>query len=154
LTLYTIVLALHSWLRWLVLALGVTAVAQSVRATRAQEALTPRGRKWAVAYVAALDTQLLLGFVLYLGVSPLAPTSGEAFRNAMKVPVLRFFAVEHLVLMIAAVALAHVASVRARKAPAEGHRRLAAGMGASLLALLAGIPWPLFAHGRPLFRLP
>jgi hypothetical protein len=73
----------------------------------------------------------------------------------MRSPGLRFFAVEHLVMMFAAVILAHVGRVLARKAKtpeAKRTRRLIC-YGLAMVVMLLGIPWPGMPAGRPLFRL-
>jgi hypothetical protein len=62
----------------------------------------------------------------------------------------RFFLAEHWVLMLAAVVLAHVGSVRVRKA-AEAllkQRQALIWYGLSIALMLLGIPW-----WRPLLRL-
>jgi hypothetical protein len=68
----------------------------------------------------------------------------------------RFFAVEHLFMMVIAWVLAHVAALGARAqrlAPAQ-FRRATLLVGIAVLTILVSIPWPWAAgHGRPLFRL-
>lgn len=139
---YSILLLLHSWLRWAVLAAGIVAV---TRGSKNQSA-----GKW---YTALLDTQMLLGLLLYFGFSPITGAALESFGAAMRVPQLRYFAVEHVFGMLVAIALAHVGSGRVKKAAPERRARTAAIFyGLSLLALLASIPWPGMPAGRPLFR--
>jgi hypothetical protein len=151
---YVVVLTLHSWSRWVVLVTGAVAVSVAARRLLRREPIDIRDRRWTVAFVASLDTQILLGLLLYLFLSPMAPRSGEAFRTAMKVSALRFFAVEHVTAMVLGAVMAHVASATARRMddPAKRHRRLAVGLGAALLLILIGIPWPGLPYGRPLFR--
>jgi hypothetical protein len=68
---------------------------------------------------------------------------------AMSMNDLRFFPLEHIPFMLAAVVLAHVGSSLARKAKdaAGQHRRAALGYGLSLLVIVLAIPW-----WRPLLR--
>ena len=52
-----------------------------------------------------LDMQMLLGLILYLVLSPFTAEALRDFGAAMKSPGLRFFAVEHLTLMLGAATL-------------------------------------------------
>lgn len=148
--LYTTLLFVHSWLRWVVLGAAAFALFRSIRGATQGSTYEPADRRAGLIFTSALDTQVLLGLILYF-VSPLTPGSGEAFRAAMKIREMRFFAVEHVTAMVLALVAAHVASVLARKAAtdAEKHKRTAIGIGVSLLLVLGGLPWVL----RPLFRL-
>ncbi|WP_437677367.1 hypothetical protein [Sorangium sp. So ce131] len=152
---YSTVLFVHSWLRWAVLLLGLATLVRSVRGWTRGGPWTATDRKISAAFVGSLDTQFLLGLILYVVLSPLTPKSLDALRAAMPIAALRFFAVEHAFLMIAAVAVAHVASARAKRAPnpTAQHRRMAIGVLITLLLMLAAIPWPSLPHGRPLFRI-
>ena len=67
-------------------------------------------------YSIGLDIQLLLGLLLYFVVSPLMASIRADFGAAMSDSNLRFFAVEHISLMMLAVVLGHVAVVMARRA--------------------------------------
>ncbi len=150
---YTIVLYSHTWLRWVVLAFGATGLAMawwSVAKGRSPRAEGTLRR----AFVATLDLQFLLGLALYVFLSPYTLAAREDLRAAMKNSLLRFFAVEHLVGMVLALALVHVAAVRSRRAadPALGRRRWAIGLTIAVLIVLASIPWPFLPYGRPLFR--
>ena len=106
------------------------------------------------AFLAALDTQILLGFLLYFGLSPLTPKSFADLGTFMHVPTLRFFAVEHGVGMLVAAAAAHVGWARGKRSPddATRQRRVLIGVGVAILAILASIPWPFLPYGRDLFR--
>ncbi|WP_437279299.1 hypothetical protein WME90_01715 [Sorangium sp. So ce375] len=153
---YSFVLTAHSWLRWVVLLLGLVALARSVRGWTQRGPWTATDRKVGTAFVGSLDLQFLLGLLLYTALSPLRPTSLAALKAAMPIAALRFFAVEHVFTMIVAVAVAHIAWARAKRAqdPTAQHRRTALGVLFTLLIVLAAIPWPFMAYGRPLLRLP
>jgi hypothetical protein len=140
---YTILLILHSWLRWAVVVAGLAAVIRGGSGNQA-------AGKW---YTMLLDTQMLVGLLLYFVFSPITTAALADFGAAMSVPQLRFFAVEHLFGMIVAIAFAHVGRSRVRKAPIERRARIAAIFyGLSVLVLLASIPWPGMPAGRSLFR--
>jgi len=150
---YSFVLALHSWVRWIALiaGIGATLLAFTERSANA------RGRTdaWGLAFVTSLDIQLLLGLLLYLVLSPNMQAIREHFGEAMQSRNLRFWAVEHLTTMLVAVVLAHVGRVLGRKASTpQAHRtRLLICYGVATIAVIVGIPWPGLPYGRPLIRL-
>src|SRR4029077_2993408 len=73
---------------------------------------------------------------------------------AMKDPVARFWAVEHITSMMLAVILAHVGRVLGRKAATPDSRRMKLFIcfGIATVLMLLAIPWPGMSAGRPLFR--
>jgi hypothetical protein len=150
---FDLVLLLHSWLRWPALIAGilVTAAAFSYRPTGAGKTAAER---WGGIFVGLLDLQFLLGLLLYFVLSPTTEAVRKDFGAAMRDPVARFWAVEHLTLMLVAVVVAHLGRVLARKARTPGSKRvrMLACFGIATLAIIAAIPWPGFRAGRPLFR--
>ena len=151
---YTLVLAIHSWLRWVALVAAVGAIATTA-ADRSTTIRTGRADMWGLGLMIALDIQMLLGLLLYLVLSPFTTEAMADFGAAMRNPALRFFAVEHVALMFAAVILAHLGRVLARKAttPDAKRSRLLICFVLATIAMLLAIPWPGMSSGRPLFRL-
>ena len=149
---YTTVLTVHSWIRWiaLVAAVGATLAAMRGKADGANS-LTDR---WALVAMMVLDLQLLLGLLLYFVVSPNMRAILDNFSGAMKDPAQRFYAVEHTSAMFVAIALAHVGRVLARTAPTPAAKRTRALIcfGLVTLLLILGMPWPGRPGGRELFR--
>jgi hypothetical protein len=148
---YLTLLLLHSWVRWLALVAGVGATV----ATFANGDGTLRtADRWGRVFVIALDLQFVIGLVLYAVLSPYTAAAMSDFGAAMRDPVLRFWAVEHLTMMLAAIVLVHVGRVLARKAAdtATKRKRMLVCFGVALLLILLGTPWPGRATGRPLFR--
>jgi hypothetical protein len=122
---------------------------------RSTSAAPGRADLWGLVLMMVLDIQLLLGLLLYLVLSPFTAEAMRDFGAAMRNPGLRFFAVEHLVMMLGAVILVHVGRVLGRKAATADSKRMRTLMCfafATILMALA-IPWPGMASGRPLFRL-
>jgi uncharacterized membrane protein YozB (DUF420 family) len=148
-TFYSLLLFLHNLLRWAVLILALWALYRAYRGWLRQAAWEAADRKAGLFFTITLDTQLLLGLILYV-VSPLTSSAFNDFGQAMQNPELRFFLVEHAPLMIAAVALAHIGSAAAKRdlPDLEKHRRAALWFSLALLAILIAIPW-----ARPLLRL-
>jgi hypothetical protein len=146
---YTIVLILHSWIRWVAL---VAAVGATFAAFRRQTATAER---WSLAAVTALDLQMLIGLLLYLVVSPSMKEILANFGASMKDPTARFWAVEHLSAMLVAVIAAHIGRVLARKAASDHAKRarIMVAFGLATVLMILGMPWPGRPGGRPLFRV-
>lgn len=151
---YTTVLVLHSWLRWVVL---VSAFGATFAALGKQPPVTQQSRadRWGLILMMTTDLQMLFGLLLYLALSPFTAEAMRDFGAAMRTPQLRFWAVEHLTLMLVAVVLVHVGRVLGRKAttPRSKRTRLALCFGLATIAMVAATPWPGMANGRPLFRV-
>jgi hypothetical protein len=145
---YELILTAHSWFRWVALIAGVMAIVMTATAH-------PRADRWGLILVSALDLQFLFGLALYLVLSPTTKAVFGNFGAAMRDPVARYWAVEHISLMLFAVVMAHVGRVLARKAtsPAAKRKRLLVCFGLSTIAMIAATPWPGMANGRPLFRV-
>jgi hypothetical protein len=150
---YTTVLALHSWIRWIALVAGVGVTLAALRGKVQGESSV--ADRWAMVAMMALDIQMLVGLILYLGLSPNMQEILNHFGDSMRRADTRFWAVEHITAMFAAVALSHVGRVLARKAkdPAAKRTRLLVTFGLATLLMLVGMPWPGRPGGRPLFRL-
>jgi len=149
---YEAVLVAHSWIRWFALVSAFGATLAVIRnQVQGDRSIADR---WGLMLIMSLDLQLLLGLLLYLVVSPNMQVIRADFGGAMKDPVARFWAVEHVTMMFVAIALAHVGRVLARKAAdvTAKRTRLLICFGLALLLLLAGIPWPGLRAGRPLLR--
>ena len=117
---YSTILAIHSWIRWIALIAAVGATFAAVRGkVQGPDSLADR---WGLFAMMTLDIQMLLGLLLYLVVSPNMQEIRENFGEAMKNPQLRFWAVEHISAMFAALVLVHVGRVLARKARDTGRQ--------------------------------
>lgn len=148
---YPFVLFLHSWLRWLAVGAGVGA---TFAAFGKDTASLRRAERLGLIFMIALDTQVLLGLILYGALSPFTAIAMRDFPAAMRNPALRFWAVEHFTMMLLAAILVHVGRMLARKTmdPAKQRMRLLSLFGIAVLLMMGGIPWPGTADARPLFR--
>jgi len=151
---YGTVLTIHSWLRWAALALGVAATINAFT-NRSDDTAPVPGRRWDVMFMAAVDLQVLFGLVLYFGLSPFTTEGFNDLRSALVNPALRFWMVEHIGAMAAAVVLVRAGRVLALNASTPASQRFRRGLcfGLSVLLMAAGIPWPGLDNGRPLFRI-
>lgn len=144
----------HSWLRWLVLLLALVAMARALSGRMNLTGWSPADEAAGRWFVISLDVQMLVGLALYLFLSPFTVGIWSDMGAAMGNAALRFWAVEHLAGMLAAAIIAHVGRVRIRRAadPARRHTQALTFYGISLLLIVASVPWPFMAAGRPLFR--
>ncbi|MEI9937559.1 MAG: hypothetical protein WDO69_10100 [Pseudomonadota bacterium] len=151
---YAAVLLLHSWNRWLVLASAVATLAVATQGGFAGREWTRTDQRLTTSFVSALDLQVVLGLLLYFVFSPIVPKTMSQFKAAMHVSALRFFAIEHITMMVLALIAAHVSSGYAKRATTARarQRRVASGVALTLLLIASAIPWPWLAAGRPLFR--
>jgi hypothetical protein len=153
---YTVLILLHSWLRWVVLLLGIFAVYGAVTGRFSGRAWGAKDDSAGRLYTIGFDVQFMIGLLLYLFASPIVSMAREHMAESMANSVTRFWLVEHAIGMIAAVAFAHLGRVRVRRAQTDRSRfgRAAVFYGISLLLLMLATPWPGLPYGRALLRLP
>jgi len=152
-TLNLIFLSLHNVTRWIVLVLGIVLIVRSFLGWMKKWEYQERDRKLTPFFSGVYDLQILLGIILFFskgwgGVLMNAPA------DVMKTAGLRFFAVEHWMLMIVSAALIHIGSAQVKKATesTKKYKRAAIWFTIALLLTLASIPWPGMSAARPLFR--
>jgi heme A synthase len=150
---YEFVLLVHSWVRWTAILAGVIAVIL-VYASPQMPSPT-RADRWGLIFMITLDVQLLLGLLLYFALSPTTAAILKDFGAAMRDATARFWAVEHITMMLAAVVLVHVGRVLGRKAttPTAKRTRLLICFTLATILVLIGTPWPGMRAGRPFFRV-
>jgi hypothetical protein len=151
---YTALLFIHSWIRWLVILSGLAALGGAVGGLSSRRAWLPVDNARLAIFGTSLDVQLLLGLILYIFLSPVTHSGFADMGLTMRDPILRFFVIEHMVGMLVAVALTHVGRARVRKKSEASarHRTVLIFIGIAMVAILLSIPWPGSAGGRELFR--
>jgi Na+-driven multidrug efflux pump len=102
-TAYSFTLHAHSGLRWLVLLLAIVLVVKSLAGLFGGGKYSKLDNVLSVSFVGTMHLQLLIGLILYFFLSPITDMAFKDFGSAMKDSELRFWAVEHLVIMILAV---------------------------------------------------
>lgn len=148
---YLTVLTLHSWNRWLTLALAITATINAFMHAPPVIDGRARGSRWDTFFMAALDLQMLLGLLLYFGLSPYSTEAMNNPSSALKSATLRFWGFEHEILAFAAmiaVRVGRVFATRSNAPPESRQRRRLVCFAAALVTLLAAA----FAEHRPWFR--
>lgn len=141
---YEALLVIHSMLRWVVFILAIVAIALSYKGWLGKEIWEPSNRKINAAFLGIVHLQIVLGLILYVGVSPIMGPIFADFGAAMKEDVLRFWAVEHITTMILGAIVIHVSFVLAKRAEEDikKFRRGAIGFTLGFILILAAIPWP------------
>jgi hypothetical protein len=151
---YPAVLTIHSWVRWVVLLLGAAATINAF-ADRADTGERPRGMRWDWLFMMAFDVQILLGLLLYFGLSPYTREAMSNMGVALRDPALRFWTFTHMATMVVALVTVRAGRVFAMGEPATQGRRNGRFVcfAIAVLVMLAGVPWPGMTLARPLFRL-
>ena len=152
---YNGLLHLHSVLRWVILILLLVALFKSF-ADR-DKAFTPGHKKTGLFLMITADIMFLVGlYQWFTGPWGLKSIQANGMGNVMKNASLRFFAVEHLLGMLIAIALIHVGYNYSKKdiPDAMKHKRVLLFYGLALLIILISIPWPFRAVGAGRTWLP
>jgi hypothetical protein len=138
-----------------VLILAVVAVVRAFIGWFGKKEWTALDNRAGMLLSASMDIQVILGFVLYIFLSPLTTTALQDFGASMSNALLRYWSVEHVLLMVVALILIHVgrATSKVAEEATSKHKRAAIFFGLATLAILIAIPWPFWSYGRPLIRL-
>lgn len=133
----------HNGFRWLVLIALVVSVSLAISGWAGKRNWNKADHLSGLITVIVMDIQFLLGIILYAFVSPVTKAAFSDFGAAMKNSDLRFYAVEHFLLMLIALALVHIGRVKSKKvtAPWKKYRTASVFYGIALLLILVGIPW-------------
>ncbi|MBL8096235.1 MAG: hypothetical protein JNL73_18810 [Anaerolineales bacterium] len=151
---YDIVLFLHSILRYVIVLAALGAVVLAFRGWFTRQAFTALDERLGMIFTSSMHLQLLIGLLLYAVFSPLTQAAFMNMGAAMTSAPLRFYAVEHIAMMILAVIVATVGRVLSRRAKddAAKHRMAAIFYTIAIILVFVSIPWPWAAEGaaRPL----
>lgn len=139
---YSFTLAVHSILRWFVLIFGLLAIIKAYVGWFGKKEWKSLDNQLGLGFTISLDIQVLLGFLLYV-ISPLTQAAFSDIGMAMANSDLRFFLVEHFLMMVVALVLAHIGRSRAKKADTDvsKHKNAAIFFTIAMLLILAAIPW-------------
>lgn len=151
---YSTILALHSLVRWFVLVSLLFAIFRAFSgwfSSRKFSRLDNTIRHW-TATIAHI--QLVFGLVLYF-ISPIVNYFLHNFSDAVHRREIRFFGMEHSLMMMTAVVVITIGSAKAKRKQTdiEKFKTMALWYGIGLLIILSSIPWafsPLTS--RPSFR--
>ena len=136
-------LHLHSSFRYLVLLLIILAIADAIVAMSSGKAYNKTSKLFALGALILSHIQLLVGLLLYF-LGPKGFNTIMHVEGFMKDSVARFYAVEHISMMIIAIALVTVGYSRAKKQEESKrkYKTVAVFYGVALVIIFAMIPWP------------
>lgn len=148
---YDFLLIIHSWLRWIVLILALVVIVKSIAGWMGDKSYSKGDNGMAAGFVGTMHLQLLIGLILYVFLSPITQAAFQDFGAAMKNSGIRYWAVEHIFVMIIAIALAQVGRTLSKKAKNDTQRfkRQAIFFTTALVLMLSRIP---FDQAERLFR--
>lgn len=146
---YSFVLFLHSLVRWVVVIAGLAAFIRALLGMSGNRRWSQLDNQLGIGFTSALDLNLLLGLLLYAVLSPITTGAFKDMAAAMGASVTRFFLMEHSLMMLVAIVVAHIGRSRAKKAATDGakFKQTAIFFGLALLLILLAIPWPFLATG-------
>lgn len=131
----------HNVLRWVVLVLGLLAIARAF-AGLGGNVPYDRARRAAAMFMGSVHLQLLLGLLLLMN-SPIVKAAMRDMEATMQDAALRKVVVEHPTLMVLAAIVVTFGAILSKnqKTDAGKHKFGAAFMTLALVIILAGIPW-------------
>jgi len=140
---YEGLLHLHSVLRWIILILLLVAIFKSL--ADKDRPFTYTSKKIGLWLMIAADIILLVGIYQWIaGPLGLKNIQQLGMKEVMSNNYFRFFAIEHLMGMILAIALIHIGRSAGKKNVPDKikHRLTVLFYGLALLIILIMIPWP------------
>jgi hypothetical protein len=137
----------HSGLRWVALLLLVIAIFNAL-SSKGKGKYEKKDKMLNLFAMIFLHIQLLIGLVLYF-ISPKV----QFIEGWMKIKQLRFYGMEHLLIMIIAIAVVTIGRKKAENTSniAVKHGTIVKWFTIGLILILAGIPWPFRGFGTGWF---
>jgi hypothetical protein len=134
---YGTFLLLHSSVRYIVLVLVLVLIVKSFMGWQNKSEFTGGDNKLSLFTLIATHTQFLLGLILYFFVSPFVRFNADTMSNRD----LRFWTVEHILIMIIAIALITAGRSTMKKLPdgPSKHKRLFIFNTIALVLIITGI---------------
>ncbi len=136
---------LHSILRWVILILLILTIVKSFQGMRKNGAYNASDKKFALWTLIGAHLQLVIGLVQYfVGGKGLHNIQTYGMGDVMKNSVMRFYAVEHIFVMLIAIILITVGYSTAKRtlAPRKKHKKIFIFYLIALILILSRIPWP------------
>ena len=152
---YPILLTLHSLLRWFVLASLLLAVYRAYKGWFTRQPFSSADNTIRHITATIAHIQLLTGLWLYF-ISPVMAYFFKHLKQAIHVREIRFFGMEHSILMLIAIVIITIGSALAkRRQTDEGKFKIMAiWFSIGLLIIILAIPWPFSPFtSRLFFRL-
>jgi len=152
---YSFLLALHSWVRWAVLISLIFAVYKSYSGWRSGRKFLKQDDRTRHITATIAHLQLALGLWLYF-ISPVVDYFLKNFGSAVHLREIRFFGLEHITMMVIAILLLTVGSIKVkrRESDHEKFKTMLIWYSITLLIIFLSISWAFSPFtSRPLYRL-
>ncbi len=145
---YTGLLHTHSLVRWIMFVLLIITIFRSYNGWKSKRSYTPGDKKLALFTLIFSHVQLLIGLLLYM-VSPIVKQALPDMGAAMKDKMLRFWAVEHILMMVIAILIITIGYSLSKRAASDSDkfRKIFTYFLISLIIILITIPWPFTQTG-------
>lgn len=142
---------LHSTLRWVILVFLIFSVITSFMKWSGKKPFTKGDKTTYLMTLIFAHLQLVIGFILFI-TKQWYKLFGD-MGLAMKQPVLRFFLVEHTIMMLLAIVFITIGYSTAKRAKDDvaKHKKTFIFYLIGLLLILAAIPWPFRGFGQGWF---
>ncbi|MGL1887759.1 MAG: hypothetical protein OCD76_14680 [Reichenbachiella sp.] len=139
---YSILLYTHSWLRWVLLILAVITIYKSFVGSKGNHTYEKSDNIIATSFVGMIHLMALLGLGLYF-TSPFAFDAFGSDANVMKDATLRYWAVEHISIMLISVVVITIGRAKSKRATTdqEKFKKQLIFFGIGLALILTRIPW-------------
>ena len=140
---YTTLLFIHSFLRWLVVASLLYAIFRAYRGLTTRATFSKRDdstRHWTATLV---HIQFMIGYTLYF-ISPIINAFFANKHDGLHNMALSFFSIIHLLMMTGAVVVITIGSARAKRRAhsSDKYKTMFTWFGTGLLIIFMAIPWP------------
>ncbi len=135
-TAYSFFQELHSGFRFIVMVLFIYTLLVALFGWIGRSPYTNRNRVTNLIALASVHTQLVIGVILYF-LSPLVQFN----KDTMKDPSLRYFTVEHWVMMVIAIVIITIGHSKSKKVvlPEIKHKTIAIYYGIALLIIIGAL---------------
>ena len=139
---YSVLLTIHSLVRWLILISLLVAVYRAYKGWLGNEKFTRFDNAIRGITVTTSHIQLVLGISLYC-ISPVVRYFLNYFKKAVHEREIRFFGMEHITMMLIAIVLITIGSAKAKRQSADRQRFriMAIWFTIALIIIFASIPW-------------
>jgi 4-amino-4-deoxy-L-arabinose transferase-like glycosyltransferase len=139
---YTLLLSIHSIVRWLILLVFVYAIIRAFYGWLLAKEFTKTDKRILLITASLAHLQLVVGVWLYF-VSPIVNFFIHNFHEAVKLKEFRFFGMEHSLLMLIAITLITIGSsvAKRKKTDKAKFRTIAVWYTLGLILILSAIPY-------------
>jgi len=151
---YNILFPLHSLVRWLVVASLLYAIYRAYRGLVTNKLFSHHDNSVRHNAASIAHLQLVIGVWLYL-ISPIIHYFLHNYNEAVHQREIRFFGMEHNIMMLAAIIIISIGSASAKRklTDREKFKTMATWFTIALIIILISIPWKFSPFAtRPYFR--